>query len=249
MNQSIIHAFDFDGVICDSTVETAITGWKAAGRLWIEMDGPMPLELVEQFRQVRPIIETGYEAILAMRMLFQGESCDDIYSHFQDKTRGLMELTHVSIEELKLLFGDTRDQWIANDLAGWIQMNPLFPGVKNRLQDLARSQVWYVITTKQERFVKYILQAHDIELDDGHIFGLDRSMGKSAVLKNLLDLHAGCRIRFIEDRLPALMHAKNQPGLQAVELVLANWGYNTEADRLLAKETGLKILELENFLA
>ena len=33
MNNSIIYALDFDGVICDSAVETAITGWKAAGSI------------------------------------------------------------------------------------------------------------------------------------------------------------------------------------------------------------------------
>ena len=42
MNNSIIYALDFDGVICDSAVETAITGWKAASSIWKDMPEAAP---------------------------------------------------------------------------------------------------------------------------------------------------------------------------------------------------------------
>ena len=39
MNQvmSKLYALDFDGVICDSAVETAVTGWRVAQTLWDDM--------------------------------------------------------------------------------------------------------------------------------------------------------------------------------------------------------------------
>ncbi|HFD13311.1 MAG TPA: HAD family hydrolase, partial [Crenotrichaceae bacterium] len=50
-----IYALDFDGVICDSAVETGITGWKAATHVWNEMTGVLPDQvLLDAFRRVRP---------------------------------------------------------------------------------------------------------------------------------------------------------------------------------------------------
>ncbi len=79
MSHAILYALDFDGVICDSAVETAITGWKAAGQIWNDMPRTVPPAMIERFREVRPIIETGYESILAMRLIHLGETTEAIY--------------------------------------------------------------------------------------------------------------------------------------------------------------------------
>ena len=247
MNHSIIHAFDFDGVICDSAVETAITGWKAAGLIWQDMPAETPRTLVDRFRQVRPIIETGYEAILAMRLLFLGESCEAIYEHYQDKIQQLMEQAQIGVDELKKHFGDTRDQWIDSDLDSWIAMNPLFPNVAETLQNLGQTNIWYVITTKQERFVKQILKANAIELAGERIFGLDRNLSKPDVLKMLRQAHPGHPLQFTEDRLPTLVNVKKHPDLADVKLLFALWGYNTGEDKLQASQQGFTTLELEAF--
>ena len=77
MKKSVIYALDFDGVICDSAIETGITGWKAAIQIWPDMKAPLPsTELINQFRLARPVIETGFEAILIMRLLYLGQSID-----------------------------------------------------------------------------------------------------------------------------------------------------------------------------
>lgn len=248
MNNPIIHAFDFDGVICDSAVETAITGWKAAGRIWPDMQTAMPEALIDSFRRIRPIIETGYEAILAMRMLQQGDTIGDIYNGYTDRTQTLLRQAQVSTDYLKLLFGDTRDQWIAENRDEWIAMNPLFPGVAKKLHAL-EADSWYIVTTKQERFVSKILQANDIKLADERIFGLDRNMSKPAVLTGLLAQHAGQNMHFLEDRLPALKSVQQQPGLKPVKLLFALWGYNTREDKAeVAAQRDIVGLNLEDFL-
>ncbi|MGR8930875.1 MAG: HAD family hydrolase [Gammaproteobacteria bacterium] len=248
MNQSIIHALDFDGVICDSAVETAITGWKAASHIWNDMHTETPPALIEQFRLVRPIIETGYEAILAMRLLFLGVSCEAIYADYRSKNEQLMQQTPISIDDLKNLFGATRDHWIADDLDSWIAMNPLFSGVPEKLRKLGESADWYVITTKQERFVKQIFKANAIELADERIFGLDRNMNKTEVLKGLIGENQGVPIQFVEDRLPTLLNVKKHPELACVDLRFACWGYNTEQDKEQAKQQGFTMLNLDDFL-
>lgn len=248
MNNSIIYALDFDGVICDSAVETAITGWKAATNIWDDMPKAVPQERIDQFRVIRPIIETGYEAILTMRLLYLKVSVENIYSNYGNKINSLLEDTQVTVDDLKVLFGETRDVWIANDLAGWVNMNPLFDGVAAKLQKLGGERPWYVVTTKQERFVKQILKANAINIPDERIFGLDRNMNKVEVLKGLLKSHPDDTIHFVEDRLPTLLNVLKNDGLAEVKLIFALWGYNTAEDKTLAARQALSLQQLEDFL-
>jgi phosphoglycolate phosphatase-like HAD superfamily hydrolase len=247
MNTPIIYALDFDGVICDSAIETAISGWKAACRIWPEMSGPAPAELIESFRQVRPIIETGFEAILTMRQLFLGSSVESIYSAHKQQFAALKQQAHIDDEQLKALFGDTRDCWIAADQQEWALMNPLFSGVAEKLQRLQEGS-WYVITTKQERFVKEIFAANAIELGDERLFGLDRKLSKVEVLKWLRQRHPDQPILFVEDRLPTLVNVANEPELAEVELLFALWGYNTQEDKASALAQGFRLQQLAEFL-
>ncbi|MBK8814942.1 MAG: HAD family hydrolase [Methylococcaceae bacterium] len=249
MTNSFIYALDFDGVLCDSAVETGMTGWKAATKLWNDMPESVPPDLIERFRNVRPIIETGYEAILAMRLLFLGESTDAVFSHFGEKANGLINEASVSIDDLKNLFGETRDLWIARDLDDWVDRNPLFEGVATKLQKLWQLCPWYVVTTKQERFVKQILQANAIELADERIFGLDRKLSKVDVLASLLESHPGKTIHFVEDRLPTLLNVLKQDRLSSVQLSFALWGYNTAEDKALAEQQPFTSIHLNDFLA
>lgn len=248
LDSKVIYALDFDGVICDSAVETAITGWKAASRIWPDMPKDVPLEMIDRFRQVRPIIETGYEAILTMRLLYIGKSVDAIFRSHAELNRNLMLEAQVGADVLKQRFGDTRDQWIAADLADWIGMNPLFDGIADKLWQLGQRAEWYVITTKQERFVKHILKANGIELADERIFGLDRNLSKPEVLKNLVKQHPQQTIYFVEDRLPTLLNVRKHTELAGVKLIFALWGYNTDEDKAQAVQEKFNLQELNDFL-
>lgn len=249
MNQPFLFALDFDGVICDSAVETALAGWKAAGQLWTELPPAVPQQLVERFRAVRPLIETGYEAILTMRLLQLGVTVEALYAGYTERFEQLLQQTGVSIDELKKLFGATRDQWIADDLPDWIAHNPLFPGIAEALRDLADRDTWYVVTTKQERFVQHILAAHRIDLPSTRIFGLDRKMPKPEVLKGLQAEHPQRTLCFVEDRLPALQGVIADNALTDVQLRFALWGYNSREDRTAAAQQGIVGLELPAFVA
>jgi phosphoglycolate phosphatase-like HAD superfamily hydrolase len=248
MNQSIIYALDFDGVICDSAVETGMTGWKAACTLWNDMPTVLPQGIIEQFRQVRPIIETGYEAILAMRLLYLNESVDSLYIDYNAKIETLLSQAQLTTDALKKLFGETRDTWIEDDLTDWINMNPLFTDIASKLQALGQHCIWYVVTTKQERFVKQILKANSIELSGELIYGLDRQMNKVAVLAELLKKHPEPTIYFVEDRLPTLLSVLNTPELNSIKLIFASWGYNTAEDKIHAAQQPLTSQSLSDFL-
>jgi len=245
--QAYIYALDFDGVICDSAVETAITGWKVATQLWSDMAGTVPTEQhIKQFRELRPLLETGYEAILFMRLLQQEESVESVQAHIATFLQELGENT----DALKQMFGQTRDQWIERARQEWLIMNPLFAGVADKLQTLEESgQPWYIITTKQERFVEEILKINQITLARENIFGLDANMSKEAVLLSLQDKHGTRPLCFVEDRLATLLKVLENPALQTVKLQLADWGYNTAEDKKLAKQRNIPLISLADFLS
>lgn len=249
MKQSMIYALDFDGVICDSAVETAITGWKAAGLLWPDMtEDRLSEQLINRFRRVRPAIETGYEAILAMRLIDREEDDNAVLSGFERNKQKLLDEAGVDVDFLKKLFGEMRDNWIAADLLGWIGMNPLFPSIADKLKQLNEQATWYVVTTKQERFVSKILSANEIELSGDNLFGLERNRSKADTLIEIMEGHPNEQIYFVEDRLPALLSVMSNPKLQALKLQLADWGYNTIQDRQEAVRKGIELLCIEDFL-
>ncbi len=246
MKDSVIYALDFDGVICDSAVETGITGWKAARKLYSDMPEEMPAQdLIDQFRLARPIIETGYESILVMRLLFEGENIDTILADFTHKKQALLNRHNIDNNHLIKLFGDTRDQWIENSLDEWVNMNPLFGEVQQKLQNLNH---WYIITTKQERFVRKILKANQINMADENIFGLDRQLSKEQVLAVLLNKHPDKAIYFVEDRLPTLKNVIKNKQLSSIKLFFALWGYNTDEDKAQAAQMPVESIQLDNFL-
>lgn len=47
------------------------------------------------------------------------------------------------------LFGDTRDEWMAADMEGWLAPNRIYPGVADAVRALMEHQEVYIVTTKQ----------------------------------------------------------------------------------------------------
>ena len=250
MKKNIIYALDFDGVICDSAVETAVTGWKAGLKIWNDFNAPLPPQsMIDKFRLIRPIMETGYEAILIIRLLYQGETVETLLNHYAEKIQQTIDTLNKDIPALKKLFGETRDIWINEDANDWVTMNPLFSSVAEKLQQLNKQGQWFIITTKQERFVTQILNAYQIELDPDRIFGLDRKLSKEAILTKLSAQYPKNAFYFVEDRLPTLLNVLANKDLKAVKLFLATWGYNTQEDKQHAKaQARIELIDINNFL-
>lgn len=248
MSKTKLYALDFDGVICDSAIETGVTGWKVAGQLWPDMPAETPIEMLERFRQLRPVMETGYEAILIMRMLFEGTAPRLLLDQFKTQTQNLIHRDKLNITELKRRFGEQRDICIQDHLDEWILMNPLFAGVAEKFCPID-NVLTYIITTKQERFVSEIFKANNIIFPAERIYGLDRGLKKQQILADLSVRYSNHRILFVEDRLPTLIDVINDDRLAKVQLYFADWGYNTDQDKLTAKQhTNITTISLADML-
>ncbi|XP_071717358.1 uncharacterized protein [Rutidosis leptorrhynchoides] len=138
-----LYALDFDGVLCDSCGESSISAVKAAKVKWPELfttvDSSMEDWIVDQMHVVRPVVETGYENLLLVRLLVEiripslrkssvadGLTIEGILENWSGIKPVIMEEWNENREELVDLFGKVRDEWIEKDLATWVGANRIY---------------------------------------------------------------------------------------------------------------------------
>jgi phosphoglycolate phosphatase-like HAD superfamily hydrolase len=245
---------DFDGVLCDSVMETGISGWKTGSRIWTDWTTPEPpAATLQAFRRLRPLLHTGFESVLIMRIAFEQPDIDvpdEIeIQRLYDET---LDSSNLSKEELVDIFGKTRDEWITSDPADWLSKQQLYPGIANALKATLAcpTDCVHIVTTKQERFVRELLKAEDILLANDRIHGLESGTKKEVTLKKIAADHYSSTQRFIvEDRLPTLQKIAATPALEDFTLLYADWGYGHPDDQqTIAKQNRIQIISREDFI-
>ncbi|WJX77557.1 hypothetical protein P8452_60853 [Trifolium repens] len=260
-----LYALDFDGVICDSCGETAISALKAAKLRWPDLfdsvDSATEDWIVEQMITVRPVVETGYETLLLVRLLLEtrvpsirkssvaeGLTVEGILENWFQLKPIIMEEWKENRDDLIELFGKVRDDWLEKDFTGWIQANRLYPGASDALR-FASSRV-YIVTTKQGRFADALLkELAGITIPPERLYGLGTGP-KVEVLKKLQKMpeNQGLTLHFVEDRLATLKNVIKEPELDNWNLYLVNWGFNTQKERdEAAANPRIQLLELSDF--
>eukprot|EP00244_Chara_vulgaris_P000268 TRINITY_DN1043_c1_g2_i1.p1 TRINITY_DN1043_c1_g2~~TRINITY_DN1043_c1_g2_i1.p1 ORF type:complete len:299 (-),score=34.41 TRINITY_DN1043_c1_g2_i1:359-1255(-) len=70
-----VYALDFDGVLCDSCGESSQAAVKAAKVRWpsvlADVSPSVEQWILDRMRDVRPVVETGYENVLLVRLLLE----------------------------------------------------------------------------------------------------------------------------------------------------------------------------------
>jgi hypothetical protein len=161
----------------------------------------------------------------------------------------------VTAEALGRALNRVRDEWFARDPADWLSHHRFYPGVPGRLVALLAGPTRPVIvTTKTERFARALLAGADARLSALTVIGREpgQPVPKSAILRRLADSHAlgpdATGIWFVEDMLETLEATAARPEVGGVRLFLADWGYNTPADRARAGGR-ITLLSLPQFTA
>lgn len=260
-----LYALDFDGVLCDSCGESSLSAIKAAKVRWPslfeQVDAAMEEWIVEQMYTLRPVVETGYENLLLVRLLVEiqihsvrkssvadGLSIQEILENWSKLKPTLMDEWQEDRESLVDLFGRVRDDWIENDFSGWIGANRFYPGTADALK-LSSSEA-YIVTTKQSRFAEALLkELAGIDFPSERIYGLGTGP-KIKVLQQLQQMlqHQGLKLHFIEDRLATLKNVIKEPALDNWNLYLVKWGYNTQKEREEAEAIPrIQLIDLPDF--
>ncbi len=234
----VAFALDFDGVLCDSATETGVTAWRAGQALWPAwQSAEPPAALLERFRQLRPLLETGFEAIPLLAWIDAGLTDLEIRARFRVGLPAMEQVTGRARAELIRIFGETRDRWIAADLSDWLARHAFFPGVVFALQRrLGAGRETLILTTKQERFARLLLEHAGVAMPAHTVYGLEQGRTKAAVVAEILP-----RVRkrqhelwLVEDRLPVLEQVADRSELASVQLGYALWGYGLPEEKARA---------------
>lgn len=255
-----ILALDFDGVLCDGLLEYFQTSWRTYAQIWTPDSLMPPDDLAPRFYRLRPVVEIGWEMPVLLRALVLGISEETILRDWPKVATSLIETDNLDAADIGKKVDAVRDEWIATDLDSWLSLHRFYPGVIERLhrtlsaaKELPSQSVThlFIVTTKEGRFVKQLLQQQGIQLSDERIIGKEVKRPKHQTLRQLLEMFPGeaTTLWFVEDRLKTLQSVQQQPDLESVRLYLADWGYNTAAHRdSTHNDSRIELLSLADFV-
>ena len=250
-----ILALDFDGVLCDGLTEYFQTAWKAYCQLFLDGEEVPPEGLAERFYPLRPVIETGWEMPLLLYGLQNGVEDTAVLENWPEIVQGILQETVVSSEQAMAAVDGTRDRWIQTDLEGWLSLHRFYPGVIERLQQAIAADVYLlIISTKEGRFIQALLSKEGVDLPTDRIIGKEIKQPKPKTLRQLQqsppeNVSANAPIWFVEDRLKTLNKVKAEADLSDITLFLADWGYNTAAEKeKAANDSRIHLLSLSQLV-
>ena len=255
-----ILALDFDGVLCDGLLEYFQTSRRTYCQIW-KPDSQTPLdELAPRFYRLRPVVEIGWEMPILLRALVLGVSQEKILQDWSMVALEIIESEQLDAADIGKKLDAVRDEWIATDLDGWLGLHRFYPGVIERLQEILSAlptspletpTQLFIVTTKEGRFVKQLLQQQDIQLPEERIIGKETKRPKHQTLRQLIEACTGegVTLWFVEDRLKTLQLVQQQADLKDVRLFLADWGYNTQSQQESARnDPRIQLLSLSQFV-
>ena len=252
---SNLFAFDFDGVVVDSARETGLAAHKTLTELKLDIGAERDVdEVLGAFVRARPVLETGWEAVLMLWLIaVEGATADDLLRDFQatGKDHALARIGR-SQDDIMAAFHQARQAWIRADRAGWLAAHKFYDATVAAVKELVRrGDRVYIITTKSAEFAVELLAHAGIAIPPENIYGLG-SGKKHDVLAQVLSHTGAASAVFVEDRLKTLEQVQ-QCGTADVKrctrLLLAAWGYNTEDHRKAAVDAGIEVVAADQITA
>jgi phosphoglycolate phosphatase-like HAD superfamily hydrolase len=249
LKQPTILALDFDGVICDGSIEYFQTAKRTYLQIWQQEDSIELNNLATDYYKLRPVIEVGWEMPILIRAMVLGISHTEIFQNWSTICRQIVDSDKLNPQEIGKQLDTIRDRWIESDLEEWLTLHRFYPGVIDRLGKIMNSTTeLYVVSTKEGRFIDRLLEQNEIKLLSAAIIGKECKQPKYETLRQLINNKDDVSLWFVEDRLKTLEIVHKQPDLEKIELFLADWGYNTTKDRETANsDTSIHLLSLQQF--
>ena len=247
-----VFCLDFDGVLVDSAREVGLVGYRALHTIDCAAFGSdAPEAVLSAFVLARPVLETGWEAVLMLWLIQCDKSSPaDLLRDFQTvgKSRAVDQLG--GQEAVMAAFHEARQGWIDADRAGWLAAHEFYGTAVDAVKSLVmRGELVFIITTKAAEFASELLEHAGLSVPTSRVFGLG-SGKKFAVLDQILQQSGAQNAIFVEDRLRTLEQVQ-QCGTDLVRsrtrLLLAAWGYNTAEQRARAAGLGLQVVSEDEF--
>ena len=244
---------DFDGVVCDGMGEF----FESSARALTDVRGkPVARspELQARFAALRPVVESGWEMVVLVGILAESDPSGD--AMLREPTgwaaaRDVYVGSHgLQRSQLTSALDTSRDRWVAQEERAWLAAHRFYDGMAEWLQRLiAGGQIFYIVSTKDKRFLDKLLLWQRVPLRSDRIIGkAEPKREKWDVLRERAAAHRlDMRdVWFVEDRLATLLDMRRQaPDLAEARLFLAGWGYIfPDRDPDAARAAGIPVLSL-----
>jgi len=212
----MVYALDFDGVICDSIHECFHNSYRAFRTVRSEIDLPSQPKTLwrEKFYKHRGLVRPARNFYLLWYQIISNLEIGLNTLEFEAHTASYEDTLNLFDEN----FMHIRSQQLDSDPQSFLAQNPLFPEVKEVWDQLPRPL--YIVTAKDERITKLILEFNGLNVDG--VFGKGTGRKYQSLLR-LAKSHevAVSRVYFVDDN-PEFVREADSIG---VKTALSNWGY------------------------
>jgi phosphoglycolate phosphatase-like HAD superfamily hydrolase len=210
---------DFDGVICDSLLETLVSSWRGYYLLRGEKEPPlMPVSLRQDFAMLRPYVRAGEDFILIHELI----SANFPIRSQQDFDDQLAERGQRRIALFRESFYTARQELLMHEREYWLSLNRLYPHVVPCLSSWGSSSSFYILSTKRAEFIVEILTSKGIHMDPERVLSCAAREKKTTILRTLADRRFK-KALFIDDQIDHL--APDSVRDPRIVGFLASWGY------------------------
>jgi phosphoglycolate phosphatase-like HAD superfamily hydrolase len=230
---------DFDGVICDSILETLVSSWRAYHMLRGESEPrAMPADLLREFTRLRPYVRAGEDFVLVQELIAAGTP---IRSQDQFDAE-IARRGNQSIRRYAEVFYSARRELLSSQRDYWIDLNKLYPHVLPCLIRWAPSPYLYILSTKKADYIVEILGSKGIDMDCLRVLSC-RAREKNATMLRTLEERRIGRALFVDDQID---HLRSIDGGEArIVACLASWGYVQAG--WLEEPGGIEVLRPDRF--
>jgi len=263
--------FDFDGVVCDSCDECTLSAWRTCkilnaipttdDDLDTTQDTP-PQWLFDKMREIRPAIEVGWQIPVLLSVFLDQQakgkssasndpalSVPEVLERYEQLVEEWLARYNLTEKDMIDTFGQVRDDWIAQDMESWLEINTFYNGISQAINICDGETV--LVTTKQQRFATALVRhagVSDVSMPDDSIYGLGMYKSKADVIVDRMEQGGYKSAHFFEDRYPTIAKALNDDRLENVVFYLCSWGYVTEKElQLASEEPRVQVLKLDDF--
>ena len=236
-------AMDFDGVIADSIMECAVAGYNAYSTYrgnanQIITPNKINHRQLNLFKSTRPFIRSGEDYIYLFQAISEGiniysqEDFDRFKNRYIDRKDSYYQL-----------FYSVRQQLITSNFNEWINLNPLYDGMKQFLNTVS-SKV-HIISTKASKYIIAILSHYAINLKSENIHSTENGFSKSDILLKIITENnfKAQNTVYIDDHLDTLLKMEKTN----TNCLLATWGYNTKKQQDEYLNSSIKMVDLKQF--
>ena len=240
-----IVAFDFDGVLCNSTEECMITGYNAwmkykGKNIFVQKTEDVPSDLAKYFRPLRGLVRTGGQYFILFNSYENGRINNE--ADFDDACLKYEE----EISEYEKLFFLCRNILRDKDVNYWLSLHSSYENVPENMKKVMKSANVYIVTGKDKDSVRTFLYHLGIDIQDSKIYDKNAARNKIGALKKVAQREdkSLAEIIFLDDNINHLMEPKKAGCL----VYMAGWGYHSKEQMELAKSKGVPILGLKHWV-